>query len=84
MEALVYGAWKVSTTTLRQFQVRRNRAHQAATTCSDIDGQKATVWLQCKIHQVTPAKRELVDKLFQRYQQQLFKEVVTRSTSHWI
>jgi hypothetical protein len=37
MEALVYGAEKVSTTKLRQFQVRLNRAQQAAFTWSDTD-----------------------------------------------
>jgi hypothetical protein len=37
MEALVYGAEKVSTTKLRQFQVRLNRAQQVAFTWSDTD-----------------------------------------------
>jgi len=41
MEALVYGAEKVSTTQRRQFQVRLNRARQVATTWSDGDCQKA-------------------------------------------
>jgi len=41
MEALVYGAEKVSTTKHRLFQVRLNRAQQASTTWSDADRQKA-------------------------------------------
>jgi len=41
MEAVVYGAEKVSTTKRRQFQVRLNRTRQAATTWSDADHQKA-------------------------------------------
>ena len=41
MEALVYGAEMVSTTKLTQFQVRLNRARQAATSWSDVDRQKA-------------------------------------------
>jgi hypothetical protein len=41
IEAVVYGAEKVSTTKGRQFQVRLNRAQQAATPWSDADRQKA-------------------------------------------
>jgi hypothetical protein len=41
IEALVYGADKVSSTSHRQFQVGLNRARQAATTWSDADHQKA-------------------------------------------
>jgi hypothetical protein len=41
IEALVYGADKVSSTKHRQFQVPLNRARQAATTWSDADHQKA-------------------------------------------
>jgi len=37
LEAVVYGAEKGSTTNRRQFQVRLNRARQAATTWSDAD-----------------------------------------------
>jgi len=37
MDALVYGAEKVSTTKYRQFQVRLNRAWQAATTWLDAE-----------------------------------------------
>ena len=50
MEAVVYGAEKVPTTKRRQFQVRLNRAQQAATTWSDADGQKAIERLERKIH----------------------------------
>jgi len=65
MEALVYGAEKVSTTKRRLFKVGLNRARQAATTWSDADRQKAIERLEREIHQVTPAKRKLFDKLFQ-------------------
>jgi len=41
MEALEYRAVNFSTTKRRQFQVRLNRAQQAATTWSDADCQKA-------------------------------------------
>jgi len=41
MEALVYGAEKVSTTKCRQFQVRLTRAQQVAMSCSDADHQMA-------------------------------------------
>jgi len=50
MEAVVYGAEKVSTTKHRQFQVHLNRARQVATTWSDADRQKAIERLQCEIH----------------------------------
>jgi len=60
--ANVYGAEKVSTTNCWQSQVRLNRARQAATTWSDCDYQKAIEWLGHEIHQVTPAKHNLVDE----------------------
>jgi len=82
MEALVYGAEKVSTTKLRQFQVHLNRARQAATTWSDADCQNAIERLQHEIHQVTAAKCNLFDKLFQRHERQLLPEVRTRATCH--
>jgi len=66
MEALVYGAETVSTTKRRLFHAMRlNRARQAATTWSDADRQKAIERLEHEIHQVTPAKHTLFDKLFQ-------------------
>jgi len=80
MEALVYGAEMVSTTKRRQFQVRLNRARQAATTWSDADRQKAIERLECEIHQFTPAKRKLFDKLFQHHERQLLQEVGTKAT----
>jgi len=71
MEAVVYGAEKVSTTKRRQFQVRLNRARQTATTWSDADRQKANERLEREIHPETPAKRKLFDKLFKRHERQL-------------
>jgi len=67
LEAVVYGAEKVSTTKRRQFQVCLNRARQAATTWSDADRQKAIERLEHEIYQVTPAKLKLFDKLFERH-----------------
>jgi len=61
MEALVYGAEKVSSTKCRQFQVRLNRAWQAATTWTDADLQKAIERLEREIHRVTPGKCNLFD-----------------------
>jgi len=80
MKALVYRAEKVSSTKRRQFQVHLNRAWQAATTWSDADCQKAIEQLEHEIHQVTPAKRKLFDKLFQHYERQLLQEVGTKAT----
>jgi len=80
MEALVYGAEKVSSTKRRQFQVRLNRARQAATTWSDANCQKAIERLEREIHQVTPAKHKLFDKLFQHHEWQLSQEVGTKGT----
>jgi hypothetical protein len=80
MEALVYGAEMVSTTKRRQFQVRLNRAQQAATTWSDADRQKAIERLECEIHQVTPAKHKLFNKSFQHHERQLLQEVGTKGT----
>ena len=60
--------------------MRLNRARQAATTWSDADHQKAIERLEHKIHQVTPAKRRLFDKLFQCHERQLLQEVGTKAT----
>jgi len=79
MEALAYGAEKVSSTKCRQFQVRLNRARQAATTWSDGDRQKATDSLQRQIHQETLPKRRLFDELFHHYERQLLQEVGTKA-----
>jgi len=80
MEALVYGAEKVSTTKCRQFQVCLNSARQAATTSSNADRQKSIQLLEREIHQVTPAKSNLFDKLFQHHVWQLLQEVGTKAT----
>jgi len=80
MEAVVYEAEKVSKTKCRQFQVRLNRAWQAAMTWSDADRQKAIERLEREIHQVTPAKRKLFDKLFRCHKRQLLEEVGTKAT----
>jgi hypothetical protein len=50
MEALVYGAEKVSPTKGRQFQMQLNRSRQAATTLSDTDRQKAITRLDHEMH----------------------------------
>ena len=80
IEVLVDGAEEVSSTKRWQFQVRLNRARQAATTWSDADRQKAIERLEREIHQVTPAKRKLFDKLFQHHEIQLLQEVGTKGT----
>ena len=80
MEALGYGAEKVSRTKRRQFQVCLNNARQAATTWSDADRQKTIERSEREIHYVTPAKCQLFDKLFQRHDRQLLQEVGTRAT----
>jgi hypothetical protein len=80
IEALVYAADKVSSTKRRQFHVRLNRARQTVTTWSDADCQKAIERLEREIHQVTPAKCKLFDKLFKHHERQLLQEVGTEST----
>jgi len=80
MEALVYGAEKVSSIKCRQFQVCLNRALQAATTWSDADHQKAIERLEPEIHQVTPAKHKLFNKLFQHHKRRQLQEVGTKAT----
>jgi len=80
MEAFVYGAEKVSTTKGSQCKVCLNRARQAATTSSGADRQKAIERLQHHIHQVTPGKHKLFDKLFERPEQQLLQDVGTKAT----
>jgi len=80
MEVQLYGAEKVTTSKRRQFQVRLNRARQAATIWSDADRQRAIEQLESQIHQVTPGKRKLFDKLFQHHERQLLPEVGTKAT----
>jgi len=62
MEVQLHRAEKVTTSKRRQFQVRLNRARQAATIWSDADQQRVMERLERKIHQVTPGKRKLFDK----------------------
>jgi len=81
MEALVYGAEKVSTIKRKQFQVHPNRARQVATTWSDTYHQKAIERFERKMHQVTPDEGKLFDKLFQHHEWQLLLEVGTKATS---
>jgi hypothetical protein len=76
----VYGAENVSTTKHRQLQVRLNRSRQAATTWSDADRQKAIERWEREIHQVTPAKCKLFNKLSERHERQLLQEVRTKAT----
>jgi len=80
MEVQVYRAEKVTTSKRRQFQVRLNRAQQAATKWSEADRQRAIERLEREIHQMTPVKRKLFDKLFQHHEQQLLQEVGTKAT----
>jgi len=60
--------------------VHLNRARQAATTSSDADRQAAIEWLEREIHQVTPAKRKVFDKLFEGHERQLLQGVGTMAT----
>jgi len=53
---------------------------QAATTWSDADCQKAIERTRCEIHQVTPAKCKIFDKVFQHHERQLLQDVGTRAT----
>jgi hypothetical protein len=80
MEDLVYEVEMVSSTNCRQFQVHLNRARQAATTWSDVGRQKAIEQLEHEVHQVTPTKWNLFDKLFQHHERQQLQEVGTKAT----
>ena len=80
MEADVYGAEKVSTTELRQFQVRLNRARQAATTWSGADHQKAIERLEREFHPLSAAKRKVFDKSFKFHERQLLQEVGSKAS----
>jgi hypothetical protein len=61
--------------------VHLNRTRQAATTWSDADCQKVLERLERNIHQVTPAKCKLFDRLFQCHERTLLQEVGTKTTS---
>jgi hypothetical protein len=80
MEALVYGAEKVSTTKHSRCQMRLDTAQNAVTTWPDDDCQKAIGLLDHEIPQVTPVQCKLFDKLFQRHACQLLQNVRTRPT----
>jgi len=80
MEADVYGAEKVSTTKLMQFQVRLNRARQAATTWTDADRQKAIERLEREFHPLIAAKRKVFDKSFECHERQLLQEVGSKAS----
>jgi len=80
MDVQVYGAEKVATSKHQQFQVRLNRGWQAATEWSEADWQKAIERLESEIHQMSPVKRKLFDKLFQHHEWKLLQEVGTRAT----
>jgi len=80
MEVIVYGSEKVSTTKHRQCQVLLNGPRQVATTCSDADCQKAIEQWAREIHQVTPARHNLFDKVFQSHERKLSQEVGTKAT----
>ena len=70
MEVPVYGPEKFTPTKRREFQVHQNRAHLTATKWSDADCQSGNERLEHDIHQVTPDKCTLFDKLFQHCVQQ--------------
>jgi len=80
MVVRVYRAGKVPTSKRRQFQVRLNRAQQVPTIWSEANQQRAIERLEGEIHQITPTKRKLLDKLFQHYEQQRLQEVRTKET----
>jgi len=80
MEVQVYGAENVTTSKRRQSQVRLNRARQAATEWSEADRRRAIERFERDIHQMTPVKCKLFDKLFQHHERQLLQEVGTKAT----
>jgi len=55
-------------------------ARQAATKWSEADRDRVIKRLEREIHQMTPVKRKLFDKLFQHHERQLFQEVGTKAT----
>jgi hypothetical protein len=63
-----YVAEKVTTSKRRRFQVRLNGAQQAAAIWLDADQQRAIEQLEHEIHQVTPAKCKILNKLFQHHE----------------
>jgi len=83
MEALVYGAEKVTTTKHRQFQVHRNRAWQAAAIWSNADRQKAIEQMVHEIYQVAPLKHNLFNKLLKHQKRQQLQKVRNKATAPW-
>ena len=80
MEVQLYRAEQVTTSKGRRFQVCLNRTQQVTTIWSDTDRQRAIERLQRKIHQVTPAKPKIFDKLCQHHERQLLQEVGNTAT----
>jgi len=80
MEVLVYVAEKFTTSKWSQFQVRLNWAQQAATKWSNANRQRAIEQLEPEIHQMTPVKCKLFNKLFPHHEWQLLQEVGTKAT----
>jgi len=60
--------------------VRLNTARQAATKYSEADWKRSIERLEREIHQMTPVKPELFDKLFQHHERQLSHDVGTKAT----
>ena len=59
--------------------MRLKCALHAATKWSEADRDRAIERLEHEIHQMTPLKRKLFDKLFQHHERQLFEEVGTKA-----
>ena len=55
-------------------------ARQAATKWSEADRNRAIERLEREVHQMTPVKRKLFDKLFQHHERQPSQEVGTKAT----
>jgi len=81
MELQPYGAENVATWKRTQFQARLNSARQVATIWSDAEWQKPNEPLERKLHQLTPAKLKLFDKLLQHHERHLLQEVGVKATS---
>jgi len=61
--------------------VRLNRIREAATKWSGADRERAIVRLEREIHQMTPVKCKLFDRLLQHHKRQLLQEVGTKPIS---
>ena len=80
MEFLVYGAEEVTTSKRNQFLVCLKRTRQAATKWLDANHEKAIERLEREIHQMTPFKHMLFNKIIQQNEPQLLQEVMTKAT----